>query len=116
MLSLLHFGQCILFICDTVYPKIVIIRQYQITCEGIYTPLVLAVTIMLNHQTIVKLLMAITAGIAGMLFGDSQYQIINNHNERYTKSTLAKQDQQHFKCIPFARLKQRDPYYGVTTQ
>src|ERR1700750_1641366 len=49
--ALLHFGQCILFICDMVYPKIVIIRQNQLICKGIFWPLLVpAVTIMLNHQ------------------------------------------------------------------
>jgi hypothetical protein len=68
--------------------------------------LVLAATIMLNHQTIIKLVVAIAAGITGMLFRDAQYQIINNHNERYTKRTLEEQDQQHFESIPFAGPKQ----------
>jgi hypothetical protein len=91
--------------------------QKSIFYEPVRTPtselrllylLELVAAIMLNHQTIIKLVVAIAAGIAGMLFRDAQYQVINNHDERYTQCNLTEKDEQHFEGIPFAGPQQGD--------
>jgi hypothetical protein len=68
----------------------------------------LPMSIMLNQQYIVELVVALPAEVAGMFFISTQHKVVDSHDKRYTKCTLVQQDQHHFKSIPFTGFKQVD--------
>ena len=69
---------------------------------------------MMNYKDVIELVLATAAEIGSVLFKDTKSDVINCEYNSDAKHRFAKNDKQHYSCIPFAGLQQGSTNYQVT--
>ena len=58
----------------------------------------------MNYKDVIELVLATAAEIGSVLFKDTKSDVINRKNNSDAKYRFAKNDKQHYSCVPFAGL------------